>query len=300
MKRQANILSSVIQNFETVEDVIETSMNSSGSAMAENARWLDSIEGKTYQFTNALQTMWSNMIDDEVVKNFVDLGTDVVKFLDTVPGKITAIVVALAGMAKYNGFSLKGLGKDALKSMQEISAVQSTLSNLKTIMPAGATMNDSAVQAYATAVSSLTANQQAAALASAGLNKEQIKLAMTLNGFSDDVVREATAHLMASSAKKQNEGSTEKLTETQILYKAAILEASKNEDMLAAATFLRDRATDLANGTTLESIAAFKTLTPQQQAEKPGVEGLELSKHRMKYNNPLRGYKSKFDSINNK
>lgn len=41
-------------------------------------------------------------------------------------------------------------------------------------------------------------------------------------------------------------------------------------------------------------------LTPQQQAEKPGVEGLELSKHRMKYNNPLRGYKSKFDSINNK
>ena len=62
-KRQANILASVITNFETVEDVIETSMNSSGSAIAENEKWLDSIEGKTYQFTNALQAMWNSIIN---------------------------------------------------------------------------------------------------------------------------------------------------------------------------------------------------------------------------------------------
>ena len=37
-KRQANILSSLLTNFETVEDVIKTSMDSSGSAIKENEK----------------------------------------------------------------------------------------------------------------------------------------------------------------------------------------------------------------------------------------------------------------------
>lgn len=42
-------------------------------------------------------------------------------------------------------------------------------------------------------------------------------------------------------------------------------------------------------------------LSPQQQTEITGVEGLERGKHRMKYNNPQHNYKQKFDSrINNK
>ena len=61
-KRQANILSSVIKNFDTVEDVIATSMDSSGSAIAENAKYLDSIQGKMDLFTNSVQTFWMNFI----------------------------------------------------------------------------------------------------------------------------------------------------------------------------------------------------------------------------------------------
>ena len=119
-KRQSNILSSVITNFETVEDVIETSMNSSGSAIAENEKWLNSIEGKTYQFTNALQTMWSNMLDSEVIKGFLDFGTDAIRFLDTGAGKVIAIIAALKLMAKFKGFSLGGIVKGLSNTIANI------------------------------------------------------------------------------------------------------------------------------------------------------------------------------------
>lgn len=126
MKRQANILASVITNFETVEDVIETSMNSSGSAIAENEKWLDSIEGKTYQFTNALQTMWSNMLDSEVIKSFIDFGTDAIQFLDTGAGKVIALVAALKLMAKFKGFSLGGIAQGLGDTIKQISQCNAT------------------------------------------------------------------------------------------------------------------------------------------------------------------------------
>ena len=59
-KRQANILSSIIKNFDTVEDVIETSMNSQGSALKENEKYLDSVQGRIDILTNSMQTLWNN------------------------------------------------------------------------------------------------------------------------------------------------------------------------------------------------------------------------------------------------
>ena len=46
-KRQANTTAAVIKNWEQVENAIQTSMNSAGSAAKENAHYLDSIEGKS-------------------------------------------------------------------------------------------------------------------------------------------------------------------------------------------------------------------------------------------------------------
>lgn len=99
-KRQANILSSIISNFQTVEDVIKTSANSAGSAIKENEKYLDSIQGKIDQFTNALQTMWMNFISSDVIKLIVDFGTNV---LDLV-GDLGLLKTLLLGFAAFNGF----------------------------------------------------------------------------------------------------------------------------------------------------------------------------------------------------
>ena len=81
-KRQSNILSAIIQNFDTVENVIQTSANSANSALSENEKYLDSIEGKTNQFTNAVNTMWQDAIGSAPIKFIVDLGTGFIKLAD--------------------------------------------------------------------------------------------------------------------------------------------------------------------------------------------------------------------------
>ena len=63
--------------------------------MQENAKWLDSIEGKTYKLKNAMQTLWSNIINSQTAKNLIDFLTKLVYFLDTPVGKITALSAAL-------------------------------------------------------------------------------------------------------------------------------------------------------------------------------------------------------------
>lgn len=214
--------------------------------MAENAKWLDSIEGKTYQFTNALETMWSNMINAEVVKDFIGFGTKMIQFLDTVPGKITAIVAALAGIAKFKGFSILGLGQDAIKSFKNLGTVQSTLDALSKTTTVNVTMPTAQIQAYATAVGSLTAKQQANMLASQGLSKAQIQLAMQYNGLSDDAIREATAHVFVKQAKDQEKLSDQELLANKILLSAASLKLSADTDKLAASEYLEAHASELA------------------------------------------------------
>ncbi len=96
-KRQANVLSALIQNFDTVEEAIETSANSAGSALQENERYLDSIQGKIDQFNNAMQAMWSDTLDSDVVKGFVELATQLIKIVDA----IGPLNVALVGFFTY-------------------------------------------------------------------------------------------------------------------------------------------------------------------------------------------------------
>ena len=93
-KRQANILSSIIQNFDTVESAIDASANSSNSALEENAKWMDSIEGRIAQFTNAWQTMWNNLIGSDIIKTLVGWGTVLVKIVDQL-GLIGTALVAI-------------------------------------------------------------------------------------------------------------------------------------------------------------------------------------------------------------
>ena len=94
-KRQANVLSALIQNFDTVENAIETSANSSGSALKENEKYLDSIQGKIDQFNNSVQSMWSNTLDSDWVKGIVQLGTELVKVIDKL-GLIPSLLITIA------------------------------------------------------------------------------------------------------------------------------------------------------------------------------------------------------------
>ena len=259
-KRQANILSSLISNFETVEDVIKTSMNSSGSAMAENEKWLDSIAGKTEQFSNTLQTFWMNFINANVVKDFVDFGTNVIKFLDSVPGKVTAIISALLAVTKFKGFSIIGLGKDAGKSLQNYQQAILKLQSLQSIdIGMDGSYNTAAVVAYAQAVDGLTAKKQAELLATAGLNKEQVIEVMTRNNIDAAVAKEIASKMNLTSATK----ALHTATVAEVLTTEMATDATQEK---VIADFLAANGSKKLTAELLNQMVQQKILTAEQAA----------------------------------
>lgn len=271
-KRQANILSSVIQNFETVEEVIETSMNSSGSAMAENEKWLDSIEGKTYQFTNALQTMWSNIFNSEAIKSFIDFGTDAIQFLDTGTGKIIALVAAVRLLSKFKGISISGIFQGIGQSIQQLNFATQELDKLSVIDTIDGAFKPSNIGAYAAAVSGLTPKLQAQTLAARGLSNEQVRQALALNDVDQ-------ANIQAAMSQVKLAQSTEQATIVTGKEAAAILAAQKVKLSDAATSFLQEHATEELTEEMLKNAVAAGTLTQAEATQISVSLGLTGTNH---------------------
>jgi len=100
-KRNASVLAAILQSPEQLKEAYEDANNAAGSAWEENEKYLDSIQGKIDQFNNAMQTLWSNILDDDMVKGIVEWVTKIVKSLDTTQGKVLTIVKAVALLMAY-------------------------------------------------------------------------------------------------------------------------------------------------------------------------------------------------------
>ena len=95
-KRQANVLAAVIKNFDLVEGAIKTSSDAAGSAMAENEKYMASIQGHIDQFNNSVQTMWMNLINSDVIKSIVDIGTGITTLIGKF-GLLGTVITAVFG-----------------------------------------------------------------------------------------------------------------------------------------------------------------------------------------------------------
>lgn len=71
--RNANIISALMQNFEIVEDAIAVSSESSGSALAENEKYLDSISGKVAQLQSSLESLSTSVMSSGFAKSIIEL-----------------------------------------------------------------------------------------------------------------------------------------------------------------------------------------------------------------------------------
>ena len=98
-KYQAQNAAAILNNFETAIKATETAMNSQGSAMSENEKVLDSIEGKISAMQSAFEQLSQNLIGSDLVKFFVDLGTAVLNVANSDFGqfiiKTASVVVGL-------------------------------------------------------------------------------------------------------------------------------------------------------------------------------------------------------------
>ena len=105
-KNRANTLSAILSNMEDLEGAYEAALGAEGSALKENENQLDSIEGRITLFKNALQNMWMGFIDSEVVKFIVDVGTGILKLVDSV-GLLESAIGAFVGLKAAVSFIKK-------------------------------------------------------------------------------------------------------------------------------------------------------------------------------------------------
>ena len=83
-KTRSNYVSAVITNLKTAEGALATALNSAGSASEEQAKWLDSIQGKTQQFQSAWQGLATSILSADFSKWVVDSGSGLLDFLNTI------------------------------------------------------------------------------------------------------------------------------------------------------------------------------------------------------------------------
>lgn len=133
-KNRSNIAASILQNGEILKKAYMSSMNADGSAMKENEKYLDSLEGKIQQFTNAAHEALNSAISSDWLKELVDFGTtllgivnDIIHAVDNIPGGIFSVLGGL-GLLGGKAFSAKhnlqfGGIKDLISGLFDIGSL---------------------------------------------------------------------------------------------------------------------------------------------------------------------------------
>lgn len=113
-KRNANVVSSMLENFNVAEDVVKTAANSAGSALKENEKYLDSINGKIAEFKATFEELSMNFIGSDFVKQVIELGTGLLnvlnvlaKVIDKVGGLNTVLYVTVGILATIKADAIK-------------------------------------------------------------------------------------------------------------------------------------------------------------------------------------------------
>lgn len=97
-KRNATAVVSLLTNFSDAEKAYETALNSAGSAMQENEKWLTGIEGHLAQFSAAFENLSQKVVNSELFKGLVDTGTLFIDVLSKISDGLNMLTGGLGGV----------------------------------------------------------------------------------------------------------------------------------------------------------------------------------------------------------
>ena len=106
--RQANTFSSLMNNMSTAAQVVETSMNSTGSALAENDKYLESIRGHMSLLAASAESFSNTIIDSEWLKTGIDGLRTIIDLMNEIASFSTPgfIGMAAGGVLSTTGVNL--------------------------------------------------------------------------------------------------------------------------------------------------------------------------------------------------
>lgn len=116
-KRNANVVTAILGNFNVAEDAVKTAADSSGSALSENAKYLDSIEGKMSKLKATFEETSSAIINSDLIKLIVEGGETILSVIGKINEKAgslgaaaTSITTIITLMKALKGQSLGFFG----------------------------------------------------------------------------------------------------------------------------------------------------------------------------------------------
>lgn len=162
-KYQAQNAAAILSNFQTALEATETAYNSTGSAMEENNKVLESIKGKVSNFQSAFEQLSTTVVNSDLIKFIVDLGTALLKFANSDATRfITQVMLISASFKALNvGFSaiekffanskiFSGLSKN-IKLLQDYYKYSKMASQTTKVLGDGFEMTSGSVTALTTA-----------------------------------------------------------------------------------------------------------------------------------------------------
>ena len=113
-KRQANVASAIIGNWETVEKAVGLAVDSVGSAQNEYNIYLESMEASSAKFSNALNGLYQKIISSDDVTKLIDAGTRLIEKLGEINPevyKMIGLFTAMQGATYVAGTAFGGMAK---------------------------------------------------------------------------------------------------------------------------------------------------------------------------------------------
>ena len=98
----------MIENFDTAEKALATSQNSTGSAIAENEKYKESIVGTLNEFKAAYEELATTVIDSDFLKGLIDLGTSLLELLNDSVDRFGTLATVVGAAGIYGTIAGKG------------------------------------------------------------------------------------------------------------------------------------------------------------------------------------------------
>lgn len=102
-QRQFNNLVALFDNWGQYQDMLNTSMNATGSLEQKNSVYMESLQAHTNQFNTAVQGLNQSLADTDSWKNVIDFGTQFINILTKLSDSIGGGGTALLGLGGILG-----------------------------------------------------------------------------------------------------------------------------------------------------------------------------------------------------
>lgn len=253
-KRNSNVVAALLENFSVAEAALETSANSAGSAMAENAKYLDSVQGKIDLMKASFEALSADFMSSDFLKFFIEgatgalnLADGIIEIVDSLGG-LKTVLIAISGI-------LLAMKLDAIKGtfLKIGSSITGFAGKMKALPAAlrtarsegkglSAALNSVGISASTAqiAISAITAAITIAVAAYSHWRQKveqqrqaAIDTAQESAQEADNIMELYSAYQTANAAYESNAGSKEALTEsTSALLSALGFEESEIDSLV--------------------------------------------------------------------